>query len=74
MSKQEIYKTVLKDLVKCPMFLGNYDAKNGSKQFMYGILTVMEFIAYNCGEETYDEFEKIFLENLQKSVDKAQSR
>lgn len=74
MSKQEIYKTVLKDLVKCPIFLGNYDAKNGSKQFMYGISTVMEFIAYNCGEETYDEFEKIFLENLQKSVDKAQSR
>ena len=74
MSKQEIYKTVLKDLVKCPMFLGNYDAKNGSKQFMYGISTVMEFIAYNCGEEIYDEFEKIFLENLQKSVDKAQNR
>lgn len=74
MEKAEIYKTVLKDLVKCSMFLGIYDAKNGSKQFMYGISTVMEFIAYNCGEETYDEFEKIFLENLQKSVDKAQNR
>ena len=73
MSKQEIYKTVLKDLVKCPMFLGNYDAKNGSKQFMYGISTVMEFIAYNCGEEIYDEFEKTFFENLQKSVDKVQN-
>jgi hypothetical protein len=56
------------------MFLGIYDAKNGSEQFMYGISTVMEFIAYNCGEEIYDEFEKIFLENLQKSVDKAQNR
>ena len=74
MEKTEIYKTVLKDLAECSMFLGIYDAKNGSEQFMYGILTVMEFIAYNCGEETYNEFEKIFLENLQKSVDKAQNR
>ena len=74
MEKAEIYKTVLKDLAECPMFLGIYDAKNGSEQFMYGISTVMEFIAYNCGEEIYDEFEKIFLENLQKSVDKAQNR
>jgi hypothetical protein len=74
MEKTEIYKTVLADLVECPMFLGVYDAKNGSEQFMYGVSTVMEFIAYNCGEEIYDEFEKIFLENLQKSVDKAQNR
>ena len=74
MEKAEIYKTVLKDLIECPMFLGVYDAKNGSEQFMYGISTVMEFIAYNCGEEIYYEFEKIFLENLQKSVDKAQNR
>lgn len=74
MEKAEIYKTVLEDLVECPMFLGVYDAKNGSEQFMYGVQTVMEFIAYNCGEEIYNEFEEIFLENLQKSVDKAQNR
>ena len=41
MEKAEIYKTVLKDLAECPMFLGIYDAKNGSEQFMYGISTVM---------------------------------
>ena len=70
MEKAEIYKAVLKDLVECSMFLGIYDTKNESKQFMYGVSTVMEFIAYNCGEEIYDEFEKIFLENLQKVLTK----
>ena len=70
---QNAYKLVYNDMVKCGgLFVGRFDAKNGSKEFMYGIGTIMEFIALNAGEQTYDEFEKIWLENFEKSLDKSE--
>ena len=76
MDKQEAYKIVLEDLTKCGcgLFVGQYDAKNGSEQFMYGISTVMEHIAYKAGKREYDEFINTFFENMEKSVDKANKR
>lgn len=67
------YKLVYNDMVKTGgLFVGRFDAKNGNKEFMYGIGTVMEFIALNASEQTYDEFEKIWLENFEKSLDKSE--
>lgn len=67
------YKLVYDDMVKSSgLFVGHFDAKNGNKNFMYGIGTIMEFIALNAGEQTYDEFEKIWLENFEKSLDKSE--
>lgn len=76
MSRQEAYKLVLEDLTNCGcgLFVGKYDATNGSDKFMYGISTVMEYIAYQVGEKEYEKFQDIFLENMEKSVDKAQSK
>ena len=76
MDKQEAYKIVLEDLTKCGcgLFVGQYDAKNGSEQFMYGISTIMEHIAYKAGKREYDEFINTFFENMKKSVDKANKR
>lgn len=76
MDKQEAYKIVLEDLTKCGcgLFVGQYDAKNGSEQFMYGISTIMEHIAYKAGKREYDEFINTFFENMEKSVDKANKR
>ena len=72
MNKQEAYKMVYEDLTKMGgMFVGKYDATNGSKKYMYGICAVMENIAYNSGKETYEEFSETFFENMKKSVDKA---
>lgn len=70
---KKAYKIVLEDLTKggCGLFVGNYDAKNGNAQFMYGISTVMEHIAYKAGKKEYEEFSKTFFENMEKSVDKA---
>lgn len=70
---RKAYKIVLEDLTKggCGLFVGNYDAKNGNAQFMYGISTVMEHIAYKAGKKEYEEFSKTFFENMEKSVDKA---
>ena len=70
---QKAYKLVYNDMVKCGgLFVGRFDAKNGSKDFMYGIGTIMEFIALNADEQTYDEFEKLWLENFEKSLDKSE--
>ena len=67
------YKLVYNDMIKCGgLFVGQFDAKNGNKKFMYGISTIMEFIALNAGEKTYDEFEKIWFENFEKSLDKSE--
>ena len=67
------YKLVYDDMVKSSgLFVGKFDAKNGNKEFMYGIGTVMEFIALSAGEQTYDDFEKIWFENFEKSLDKSE--
>ncbi len=73
---KKAYKTVLEDLTKCGcgLFVGKYDAENGSDKFMYGISTIMEHIAYKAGKKEYEEFSKTFFENMQKSVDKANKR
>ena len=47
----------------CGLFVGKYDATNGSDKFMYGISTVMEYIAYQASEKEYEHFQDIFLEN-----------
>lgn len=49
-------------------FTGKFDAKNGSVDFMYGICTVMENIAYQAGEEEANAFQKKWLKNFEKSV------
>lgn len=74
MIKKLAYRIVMKDLMKCPMFRGNYDAKNGNDHFMYGISTIVEFVAYGCGEKFYDKFEEMFFANLRKSQIKAKKR
>ena len=77
MMKKEEYEKVMKaayhlvydDMVtKGPrMFRGHYDAKNGNCSFMYGICTVMEFIADKVDSETYDEFSTLFVKNMNES-------
>ena len=70
--EKEAYKIVLEDLTKCGcgLFVGQYDAKNGKAEFMYGISTVMEHIAYKSGKKEYEEFSKTFFENMEKSEKK----
>ena len=69
---QNAYKIVYDDIVNSGvgLFTGNFDSKNGNKNFMYGICTVMEFIAYNASEQDYDDFEEIWYKNFTKSLDK----
>lgn len=77
MMKKEEYEKVMKaayhlvydDIVTSgpKMFRGHYDAKNGNNSFMYGICTVMEYIADKANPEVYDEFSTLFVKNMNES-------
>ena len=49
------------------LFCGTYDAQNAPDGYMYGIMNVMEHIAYNAGK--HDEFIEMFTQNMQESSD-----
>ena len=58
----DAWEYVYDELIKVAMFIGIYDAKHGNKHFMYGISTVMEYIA-NCADKE-DEFDAMFMQNM----------
>lgn len=70
---RDAYKMVLEDMInsECGLLVGKYDARNGGKQFMFGVSTVMEWIASRVGNDTLDEFENLFLKNMLESERKA---
>ena len=67
------YHLVYDDMVsKGPkLFKGCYDAKHGNNSFMYGICTVMEFIADKVSPEVYNKFSTEFVTNMNKSKERA---
>lgn len=67
MDKSEAYKIVFDDLKKCDLLMGLYDARNGSENFMHGIWTVMEMIAYEVSDDMCNEFDITFARNMTKS-------
>lgn len=69
MAKEEIRQLVL-DMMECPMFRGEYDAKNGSESFMYGIATVMEYLAFCVDDTFYQSVSDGFMRNMIKSQEK----
>lgn len=72
-SKRDEYKRVYDDLTQATsLFTGRYDAENGDPNFMYGINTVMEYIAYEAGGyDLLDEHSAMFSDNMEYSEDKA---
>ena len=69
MAKEEIRQLVL-EMMECPMFRGEYDAKNGSEYFMNGIVTVMESLASLVDDTFYQEVSDVFTHNMVKSQEK----
>lgn len=70
---QDAYRIVYNDILNKNngVLVGNYDAKNSTDHYMYGVGTVMELIAYGVGEETGDSFSSMFYQNMAKSEEKA---
>lgn len=74
MTLDDAYYLVYKDLTKEDGLLtGKYDAKNGSKQYMNGVWSVMELIAYGVGIDCYEAFNERFCRNLEKSQEQTES-
>ena len=72
MDKKTAYEIVFKDLTNSISFFnGNYDARNGKVDYMYGISTVMEFIAYSISDEVGDNFSNEFIKNMILSEERA---
>ena len=74
MELKDAYKEVLKDIISNgpEMFVGKYDARNGKPEFMYGVSTVMEWIAYRSGDKYAVNFiDEEFVKNMIKSQKKA---
>ena len=71
---QSAYRIVLNDILNsgCSLMIGKYDAKNGSEEFMHGISTVMEWIAYRVSEVDGDKISDLFVKNMIISEQKAQ--
>ena len=73
---KDAYKIVFNDIInsECDLLVGKYDAKNGNKNFMYGISTVMEWIAYRASEKQGEEFSTMFLDNMIESQEKVSDK
>lgn len=63
-NEKEMLKGIIEEMREFGMFDGKYNAKNGSSVFMYGIETVMEYLAYKVSDEYGDSFSDIFTQNL----------
>lgn len=66
MAKEEIRQLVL-EMMECPMFRGEYDAKHGNESFINGIATVMEYLASLVDDTFCQEVSDIFTHNMVKS-------
>jgi len=64
MDKKIAFGIVLQELIKCDLYCGKYDAKNGNESFMNGVCCVMEAIACRVNDEIYEAFSDMFLHNL----------
>ena len=69
MNKKEIRQLVSK-MMECPMFRGEYDAKHGNESFMYGIATVIEYLASLADDTFCQEISDTFNHNMVKSQEK----
>lgn len=65
------YNKVFNDLTakgNSGLFVGKYDADNGSEEYMYGINTIMEVIAYRAGgDDCLSKFSEEFMGNMIES-------
>lgn len=68
--EKKVIEKVVDGMTECGLFCGRYDAKNGNEYFMYGVSTVMEYLAYLVSDEYGNEFSDTFTKNMIKSEKK----
>ena len=65
--KQTVRKIVRAIMQNGGFFAGNYDAVNGNPEFIYGISSLLEYLAYSVDENLGNEVEEVFIKNMIKS-------
>ena len=69
--EREVIKKVVNDLMsKSGLLRGQYDARNGSAEFMYGVVTAMANFAYLVGDGQGEVFEDTFFRNMTECEEK----
>ena len=63
-NEKEILKGIIEEMSEIGIFTRKHDAKHGKEDFMYGISTVMECLAYMVSDEYGDSFSDTFVKNL----------
>lgn len=71
-NEKEMLKGIIEEMREIGIFEGRYNARNGKEDFMYGVSTVMECLAYMVSDEYGDSFSDTFLQNLIDSEQKAE--
>ena len=73
---QDAYRIVFNDILNQGpnFFCGEYDAENGKADYMHGIGTVMEYLAYKVSDEDGYAFEDLFIKNMVASEQKAKCK
>ena len=65
--KQTMRKIIRAIMQNGGLFAGNYDAVNGNPEFIYGISSLLEYLAYSVDENLGNEVEELFVKNMIKS-------
>lgn len=69
--EKKIVKKIIEDLMEQNgLFAGNYDAVNGNLEFMYGVSSLLEYLAYSVDENFGNDVEDVFVKNILKSEKK----
>lgn len=71
MDKRTAFEIVFEELKKTPGFIGKYNPKHTSADFMDGVQVVMGSIAHNISPDLADAFWEEFNQNCMESERKA---
>lgn len=70
--EKKVVEKIVNEMTENGLFSGQYDAKNdGSRQIMYGINVVIEYLAYLVSNEYGAKISNAFIENMIKSETKS---
>lgn len=65
--KQTMRKVIETIMQNGGLFTGKYDAVNGNPEFMFGISTLLKYLAHSVDEDFGNKIEDAFVKNMLKS-------
>lgn len=70
--EKEVLRKIVEEMMEdCAILRGEYDAKNCSQDFMFGVALVIDYLSYSVNNDFGAKNETIFIKNFTKSIDKS---